>query len=174
MQVTDDSSCSPTVYTGTVCLLELQEWQICLPERQNETHVLIPSDIDQELKEKEAKLLFTKLQQWSPNNTCQGEFRSFWCLLLFGICDGRGQRRLPSYDQCIYLQQHDTCDQVFTETLYTTYFQGCNITNTSTPLLCGKITYLLMTGVNYTSHAQLCSTGLLLILGTLFSSFSLN
>ena len=134
MQVTKESSCSPNVYNGSVCLLELQDWQSCLPERQNESHVFIPSDIDQERTEKQAELLF--LQKWSPNNTCQKEFRSFWCLLHFGICDGRGHKRLPSYDQCIHLQQHDTCYQVFTDTVNS---QGCNLTHASTPLSCGKL-----------------------------------
>ena len=31
-----------------MCLKELHDWQNCLPERQNDSDVFIPSDVDQE------------------------------------------------------------------------------------------------------------------------------
>lgn len=95
------------------------------------------------MKEKEAQLLFAELQQLSPSDVCQREFRSFWCLLLFGVCDVSDQKRLPSYDQCIHLQQH--CDQEFRDGLKTIaiYLQECNLTNTSSAPPCGKAFHVL-------------------------------
>ena len=78
---------------------------MCLPGRQNETEVFIPSDIDQGVREEIAQVLFTDFQLPSG---CQSEFKSFWCLYLFGVCDGIGQRILPTYDHCIHIQ-NNTC-----------------------------------------------------------------
>ena len=100
--------CSPQSYNGSLCLQELLDWQMCLPGRQNETEVFIPSDIDQRVREEMAQVLFTDFKLPSG---CQSEFKSFWCLYLFGVCDGIGQRRLPTYDHCIHLQ-NNTCYKI--------------------------------------------------------------
>ena len=113
-----------------MCLLELQDWQSCLPERQNDSDVFIPSDVDQEMREEQAQLLFTEL---SPSEECEREFKSFWCLLLFGVCDGRGQRRLPSRDHCIQLQ-NNTCKW---EEIGTELFKNCDYLQFTSPA-CGK------------------------------------
>ena len=91
-----------------MCLLELQDWQTCLPERQNDSDVFIPSHVDQEMREEQAQLLFTGIQR---SEECERDFKSFWCLLLYGICDGSGQRRLPSRDVCIQMQT-ESCAEV--------------------------------------------------------------
>ena len=99
-QGTDPLSCSPAPYTGSVCLQELREWQSCLPDRENtsinSTEVLIPSSTHQELVESQAATLFTNLQEVWPSHDCETEFREFWCLLLFGMCDGQNRLSGPS------------------------------------------------------------------------------
>ena len=97
-------SCSPLQYNGSTCLLELQEWQSCLPERQNDSDVLISSDVEQDVQEEKLQMLLAGLQSLYPSEGCMTAFRSFWCLVLFGLCDGSGQRQLPSYEECITLQ----------------------------------------------------------------------
>lgn len=136
MQILDPLLCSPQPYTGSICLLELQEWQICLPEKQNDSVVFIPSDVDQELREEQAHLLFTVLQLLNPNEECQREFKKFWCLLLFGVCDD-GEKRLPSSKQCSQLQT-DTCTDIITIATdapeYTEIIQNCNKFRFNKPL----------------------------------------
>ena len=100
--------CSPQFYNGSLCLQELLDWQMCLPGRQNETEVFIPSDIDQGVREEMAQVLFTDFQLPSG---CQSEFKSFWCLYLFGVCDGIDRRRLPTHDRCIHFQ-NNTCYKI--------------------------------------------------------------
>ena len=119
-----------------MCLLELQDWQNCLPERQNNSDVFIPSDVDQGMREEQAQLLFTELQLLSPSEECEREFKSFWCLLLFGVCDGSDQRRLPSLDHCIQLQ-NNTCkwEEIGTELL--TFFEDWDNLKFTSPA-CGK------------------------------------
>ena len=129
-----------------MCLLELHDWQRCLPERQNDSDVFIPSDVDQEMREEQAQLLFTELQLLSPSEECEREFKSFWCLLLFGVCDGSGQRRLPSRDHCIQLQNNicteilpllnDVIEGLSSNT--STAFQECNLQLQSGAISCGK------------------------------------
>ena len=128
-----------------MCLLELHDWQSCLPERQNDSDVFIPSDVDQEMREEQAQLLFTELQLLSPSEECEREFKSFWCLLLFGMCDGNGQRRLPSRDHCIQLQT-DTCADVLPLPDYIMNALGFNtnpiVQDCNLPfgaILCGKL-----------------------------------
>ena len=113
-QATDPLSCSPAPYTGSVCLQELCKWQSCLPDRENtsinSTEVLIPSSTHQELVESQATTLFTNLQEVWPSHDCETEFREFWCLLLFGMCDG--QNRLPSFELCSSLQTQTCFDLI--------------------------------------------------------------
>ena len=97
-------SCSPLQYNGTTCLLELQERQSCLPERQNDSYVLTSSNVEQDAQEERLQMLLAGLQSLYPSEGCMTAFRSFWCLVLFGLCDGSGQRRLPTYEECITLQ----------------------------------------------------------------------
>ena len=107
-------SCIPQSYTGRACQLELQNQQNCMSifDGQNDSDVLIPSDIDQELREKKAQLLFIELELLTQSEECQKDLKSFWCPLLFGMCDMRGQRvSLPSYKQCIQLH-NGTCSDV--------------------------------------------------------------
>ena len=127
-----------------MCLLELQDWQSCLPERQNDSDVFIPSDVDQEMREEQAQLLFTELQLLGPSEECEREFKSFWCLLLFGVCDGSGQRRLPSRDHCVQLH-NNTCaevlplsDDIIESLSFSTspIVQECNLQTSD--YLCGK------------------------------------
>lgn len=136
MQNLNPLLCSPQPYTGSICLLELQEWQTCLPKKQNDSDVFIPSDVDQELREEQAHLLFTVLQLLNPNEKCQKEFKNFWCLLLFGVCDG-GEKRLPSSKQCLELQM-DTCTDIITIATaapeYTEIIQNCNNFRLNNPL----------------------------------------
>lgn len=136
MQNLDPRFCSPQPYTGSLCLLELQDWQSCLPERQNNSDVFIPSDVDQETREELAHLLFTGLQLLSPNEECQREFKAFWCLLLFGVCDG-GRKRLPSSKQCFQLQT-DTCADIIRIATavpeYAEIVQNCNNFRFNNPL----------------------------------------
>ena len=98
-----------------MCLEQLNEWQNCLPETpQNASReVFIPSATDQEQRETQATLLFTGLELVTPrpSQDCDKEFSSFWCLLLFGVCDGNGISRFPSFELCHSLQI-DTCSEV--------------------------------------------------------------
>ena len=141
----DPLSCSPTPYTGSQCLVELQEWQDCLPERRNvSAEILIPSDVNQELGESRAEQLFAGLQLVGPSEDCQREFRSFWCLLLFGgLCDGSGQMRLPSYELCNTLQT-DTCSDLIqlaaTVPEYAVIILNCNNFRLGVPP-CGKVEF---------------------------------
>ena len=41
---------------------------------------------------------------------------SFWCLYLFGVCDGIDHRILPTYDHCIHIQ-NNTCYQIVEKAL---------------------------------------------------------
>lgn len=136
MQKLDPFICLPQPYTGSICLLELQEWQSCLPEKQNYSDVFIPTDVDQELREEQAHLLFTVLQLLNPSEECQREFKTFWCLLLFSVCDG-GQKRLPSSEQCFQLQT-DTCTDIITIATavpeYSEIIQNCNNFRLNNPL----------------------------------------
>ena len=66
--------------------------------------VFIPSAVDQELAESQADMLFAGLELVGTGPECETEFRSFWCLLLFGVCDGNGKSRLPSFKLCHTLQ----------------------------------------------------------------------
>lgn len=136
----DPFTCSSQLYTGSQCLSELQNWQSCLPGRKNDTNVSIPSDVDQTLREEQAIFLFTGLQLLSASEECQREFKSFWCLLLFGVCDGNGQRRLPSFDLCMQLQTHSCADiiKIATEVPdFEVLVQNCNNFRLSSPP-CGK------------------------------------
>ena len=126
------------MYNGSVCLEELQQWQNCLPERENVSDsVFIPSDVDQELIETQAEMLFEGLQQSvGPSQECKTEFKSFWCLLLFPLCDDSGQRRLPSSDQCTSLQT-DIIQIAATVPEYSVIIQKCDNFRLGTPP-CGK------------------------------------
>ena len=130
-----------------MCLEELQQWQSCLPERENvSASVFIPDDVDQELSETQAEMLFKGLQLAGPSQDCEREFKSFWCLLLFGLCDDSGQRRLPSSDQCTSLQT-DTCSEIIqiaaTMPEYSGIIQNCdNFRFSSQP--CGRYIKLLL------------------------------
>lgn len=147
MQTFEDPSCLPNPYTGSACLLELQDWQnhLRLPERLNDSDVLISSDVDQELREKEAQSLFRQLLLLnpSPSEECQREFKSFWCLVQFGLCDGK---RLPTYHQCEQLQNDlcadSTCTELFSlvadkQNIDTITSRHCNLNKTS--VTCGKV-----------------------------------
>ena len=71
-------SCSAQPYTGSVCLQELQDWQTCLPERQNDSEVFVPSDVDLETRENEAELLLTVgLPLLHASEHCTAESRSY-------------------------------------------------------------------------------------------------
>ena len=145
IQKVDPFSCSPQPYTGSQCLLELQNWQSCLPERQNDTNyndtiVYIPSDSDQALREEQAHFLFTGFQLLGASEECVREFKSFWCLLLFGVCDSNGQKRLPSFDMCQQLQTHACADIINIATDvpdFSVLVQDCNNFRFSNPP-CGK------------------------------------
>lgn len=140
IQKVDPFSCSPQPYTGSQCLLELQNWQSCLLERQNDTTVYIPSDSDQALREEQAYFLFTGLQLLGPSEECVREFKSFWCLLLFGVCDSNGQKWLPSFDMCWQLQTHTCADIINIATDapdFSVLVQNCNNFRLSNPP-CGK------------------------------------
>ena len=126
-----------------MCLEELQQWQSCLPERDNiSDSVFIPSDVDQELIETRAEMLLKVLQSAVPSKECEKEFKSFWCLLLFGVCDDSGQRRLPSSDQCTNLQT-DTCSEIIqiaaTVPEYSVIIQKCENFRFNSPP-CGRYT----------------------------------
>lgn len=139
----DPFSCSPVPYTGSMCLSELQAWQSCLPERGNVSQydVLIPSDIDQKLAESQAEMLFIGLELVGPSRECQIEFREFWCLLLFSVCDGDSKRRLPSYELCTSLQTNTCADLIqFAATIpeYAVIVQNCNNFRLTEPPPCSK------------------------------------
>ncbi|CAI8010920.1 hypothetical protein GBAR_LOCUS7122, partial [Geodia barretti] len=68
------------------------------------------SSTHQELVESQAATLFTNLQEVWPSHDCETEFREFWCLLLFGMCDG--QNRLPSFELCSSLQTQTCFDLI--------------------------------------------------------------
>lgn len=134
---TNSTQCSPQFYNGSLCLQELQDWQKCLPERQN-GDIFIPSVIDQDLREEIAHVLFTDLQMLGASRECQREFKSFWCLQLFGVCDGSGQKRLPTYDQCIYLH-YNTCHQIVDKAIvYTSLLLECTKCDGNFTI-CGKL-----------------------------------
>ena len=143
IQGSDLLSCSPVLYTGSVCLQELSDWQSCLPEEQNtsinSTDVFISSSINQELVESQAASLFDGLQQVWPSHKCEMEFREFWCLLFFGVCDG--QNRLPSFDLCSSLQTGACYDLIQFATSvpdFSTIILNCNNFRLGQPPPCSE------------------------------------
>ena len=136
-QILNPLSCSPLQYNGSACLLELQNWQSCLPLRQNESVVLIPSNTEQDVQETTVQILFAGLQSLHPSEGCMTAFRSFWCLVLFGLCDGSGQRRLPSYEECITLQTNSCAFEMQMASgipHLARLFQECEIFRLNTPV----------------------------------------
>ena len=125
-----------------MCLRELGDWQSCLPERGNTSaEVLIPASTDQELAEYQATMLFAGLQLVRPSQDCEREFREFWCLLLFGVCDGSGQTRLPSFELCDSLQTETCLDLIqFAATVpeFSVIVQNCNNFRIGQPPPCSK------------------------------------
>lgn len=103
---TNKTDCSSTKYSGSVCLAELQQWHYC--DESSGPDVLIPSDLDQNIVEKEAQQMLTYFRLLNPSKDCLTAFRSFICLYLFGLCDSRGHIIQPSYNECIHLTT-DTC-----------------------------------------------------------------
>ena len=149
MQTVEDFSCIPNPYTGSVCLLELQDWQnrLRLPETRNDSDIFISSDVDQELREEEVQILFRELLLLNPlpSEECQREFKSFWCLVQFGLCVGK---RLPTCHQCEQLQNgictNSTCTELFSfvadmENIDTITSPHCNLIKNFT---CGKVQYM--------------------------------
>ena len=123
-----------------MCLEDLTSWQSCLPEQGNTTsEILISSSVDQELAELQAVMLFTGLGLVGTSAVCEREFRSFWCLLLFGVCDGNNLNRLPSFELCNSLQT-DTCYDLIQFAASVPEFrvivQNCNNFRLSSPPPC--------------------------------------
>ena len=136
-QILNPLSCSPLQYNGSACLLELQKWQSCLSLRQNDSVVLIPSNIEQDVQEKKVQMLFAGLQSLHPSEGCIRAFISFWCLVGFGLCDGSGQHRLPSYEECITLQTNSCAVEVQIASDISglaPLFQECEIFRLNTPV----------------------------------------
>ena len=137
----DPLSCSAQPYTGSVCLQELQDWQNCLPERRNDSAVFVPSDIDLETRENEAELLFTTgLPLLQASEHCTAESRSYFCLLLFALCDGSGRKRLPSREECIYVQENICAAEIQRASeieLFASVIQDCDLFQFNTPA-CSK------------------------------------
>ena len=101
-------------------------------------NIFIPSVIDQDLREELAHVLFTDIQLLSASKECQREFKSFWCLQLFGVCDGSGQKRLPTYDQCIHLH-YNTCHHLIDKAIvYTSLLFECSKCEGNFTI-CGKL-----------------------------------
>ena len=125
-----------------MCLLELHDWQSCLPERQNDSDVFIPSDVDQEMREEQAQLLFTTgLPLLGASEDCVRESKSYFCLLLFGLCDGSGQNRLPSWEECIDIQQNVCAAEIQRASeieLFAPLIQDCDLFRFNNPT-CRKL-----------------------------------
>ena len=132
-----------------MCLLELQDWQNCLPERQNDSDVFIPSDVDQEMREEQAQLLFTELLPLlGASEDCVRESKSYFCLLLFGLCDVSGKTRLPSREECIDIQQNVCAAEIQRASeieLFTTpLIQDCDLFRFNNPT-CRKLAVCMQT-----------------------------
>ena len=100
---------------------------MCLLELSLQYEVLIPSSIHQEEVEAQAATLFAGLEDVWPSSDCEMEFKEFWCLLLFGVCDG--QSRLPSFEVCSSLQTRTCFDLIqFASTApeFSTIILNCN------------------------------------------------
>ena len=142
IQDLDPLSCSAQPYTGSMCLLELHDWQRCLPERQNDSDVFIPSDVDQQMREEQAQLLFTTgLPLLGASEDCVRESKSYFCLLLFGLCDGSGQNRLPSREECIDIQQNVCAAEIQRASeieLFAPLIQDCDLFRFNNPT-CRKL-----------------------------------
>ena len=129
--------CSPQQYNGSTCILELQDWQSCLPDRQNASDVLISSDVEQSVQEEKLQLLFAGLQSLHPSEGCRTAFRSFWCLVLFSLCDGSDHRRLPSYGECVTLQTKSCAvERQIASSIpeLASLFQECEVYRLNTPV----------------------------------------
>ena len=100
------TDCFPKKYSGTVCLAELQQWHYC--GENSGPDVLIPSDRDLDIVEREAQQFIIYFQLMNPSKGCLRAFRSFICLYLFGLCDDNGHVVQPSYNDCLHLTT-DTC-----------------------------------------------------------------
>ena len=77
------SSCSSALlYEGQVCQRELSTERVtCLSE-----DTLNVTVADQDNLEQFVTLLFSELHNFDPSPRCYTEFRSFTCLLVFGVC----------------------------------------------------------------------------------------
>ena len=76
-----------------------------------------------------------------PSQDCEKEFREFWCLLLFGVCDDSGRTRLPSFELCDSLQT-ETCYNLiqFAASVpeFSVVVQNCNNFRIGDPPPCSK------------------------------------
>ncbi len=108
---TNESFCTPVVYTGAVCREHLQAQQECLIG-VGDSDIFIPMREPQQELETQAMQLLTGLQLLTPSDNCSEAIVPFICFSIFGICDNSTRELyLPSLEDCNVLM--NTCAPEF-------------------------------------------------------------
>ena len=97
------SPCAQVVpYSGQICTNHLTSLKSCFSGASPSTSPLnVPSDIDQQLRERNAAQL---LNEFNTSLECSEEIQPFLCLHMFGLCDASGNLHTSSRGECLRLR----------------------------------------------------------------------
>ena len=108
---TNESFCTPVVYTGAVCREYLQAQQVCLTG-VGDDDIFIPMREHQQKLETQAMQFLAGLQLLTPSENCSEAIVPFICFSIFGLCDNSTRELyLPSLKDCNVLM--NTCAPEF-------------------------------------------------------------
>ena len=108
---TNESFCTPVVYTGAVCREYLQAQQVCLTG-VGDDDIFIPMRESQQELETQAMQFLAELQLLTPSENCSEAIVPFICFSIFGLCDSSTRELyLPSLKDCNVLM--NTCGPEF-------------------------------------------------------------
>ena len=108
---TNESFCTPVVYTGAVCREYLQAQQACLTG-VGDDDIFIPMREPQQELETQAMQFLAGLQLLTPNENCSEAIVPFICFSIFGLCDSSTRELyLPPLKDCNVLM--NTCGPEF-------------------------------------------------------------
>ena len=97
---------SNSLYRGSVCRETLQS---CLD--RDFSDIYISSNVNQDEAEDTARLLADGLEQFGASEECKKSALPFFCLYLFGLCDGNGTvPHTPSASDCLHIST-DVCSR---------------------------------------------------------------
>ena len=97
---TNESFCTPVVYTGAVCREYLQAQQVCLTG-VGDNDIFIPMREPQQELETQAMQFLADLQLLTPSENCSEAIVPFICFSIFGLCNScTRELYLPSLKDC--------------------------------------------------------------------------